>query len=514
MSTRQNQGFGQWRERLLPIYSYELKKFFPMVIIMFWVLFILTTVRNIKDSLIVTAPNSSADTLVWLKTCYVTPLSILYVIFYAKLSNKLSLKGLYYACLIPFGIFFFIFGFLIYPNYEILQASPETIQAWQTSFPGLKDFFPTVGYWAFSLFYIMSEMWGGVAVALLFWQFANQVTSSIEAKRFYPVFSLWSNTGLILAGVMTKYSSRFLKEVILPSGERDFSSQMYLYMGFVALGCLIIGICYWWMNAYVLTNPLYYDEAKLLKKGKQPKPKLSLGESVRYLFTSRYVMYIAILVLACNITITIIEIVWKGQVKILYPDKGAFSAFMGDYFIYLGAATMFLILFSQNILRVFGWTVSAAITPWVLLLSGSLFFLFIIFTGATESIAGWLGVAPAVITVTIGSFQNAFTKASKHSLFDPTKEMVYIPADEEIKVKGKAAVDVIGGRMGKGGGGFIQIIFKSLYNSIHMTALYIPTLGFVVVGICMAWAWAVKKLSVDYHEKLEEHEKELASEKK
>lgn len=65
-------------------------------------------------------------------------------------------------------------------------------------------------------------------------------------------------------------------------------------------------------------------------------------------------------------------------------------------------------------------------------------------------------MTPTVLAVWLGFSQNILSKATKYSLFDPTKEMCYIPLDQESKVKGKAAVDVVGGRLGKSGGSFIQ----------------------------------------------------------
>jgi len=47
-----------------------------------------------------------------------------------------------------------------------------------------------------------------------------------------------------------------------------------------------------------------------------------------------------------------------------------------------------------------------------------------------------------------------FARASKYSLFDPAKEMVYIEMDADEKKQGKAAVDLVGSQVrGWWGGG-------------------------------------------------------------
>ncbi len=40
-----------------------------------------------------------------------------------------------------------------------------------------------------------------------------------------------------------------------------------------------------------------------------------------------------------------------------------------------------------------------------------------------------------------------FARASKYSLFDPAKEMVYIEMDADEKKQGKAAVDLVGSQV-------------------------------------------------------------------
>lgn len=52
------------------------------------------------------------------------------------------------------------------------------------------------------------------------------------------------------------------------------------------------------------------------------------------------------------------------------------------------------------------------------------------FTGSLTSL-GW---TPLYAAVLVGAAQNVFSKSAKYSLFDPCKEMAYIPLDKETQV--------------------------------------------------------------------------------
>jgi AAA family ATP:ADP antiporter len=175
---------------------------------------------------------------------------------------------------------------------------------------------------------------------------------------------------------------------------------------------------------------------------------------------------------------------------------------MSNLYIYTGISTMVLIVFSQNLLSLFGWRIAASITPVVSLITGGLFFAFLIFKDSMTGICALVGSTPAAMAMWLGLMQNISTKAAKYSLFDPTKEMAYIPLDEESKVKGKAAIDVIGGRAGKSGGGVINMTFGKFLSGHSFTT----AIASMTVLICLTWWWAVKKLSVEYDKKLKEKE--------
>merc|ERR1711881_179493 len=191
-----------------------------------------------------------------------------------------------------------------------------------------------------------------------------------EAKRFYALFGLRANIALIFSGQTVKYMSDIRDS--LPEGADAWGTSLKYMMSAVVLAGFLVVFINYWMETNVLNDPKYYDAAESgKKKKKKKKPKLSVGESFKYLLTSPYIGMIAILVLSYGMSINLIEFVWKKQIKLYYQgDPNSYSAFMGNFSTFTGIATMVLIMLCKGIVRKYGWLTGALITPMFVAITG------------------------------------------------------------------------------------------------------------------------------------------------
>lgn len=494
MSNDATREFGPIRSIFWPIHGHELKKIVPMLLMFFFISFNYTVLRDTKDTLIIAAAsNSGAETVAFLKVWGVVPAAILFMVIYSKLTNMFDKQKLFYISLTPFLIFFGIFAFVLYPAREALhpEASADALQAFLPA--GFKGLVAIYRNWTFSLFYILAELWGSVALSLLFWSFANEITKVGEAKRFYALFGIGANVALIVSGPTVYFFSKIRDKI--PAGVDAWGVSLSYLMSFVVVAGILIMLIYAWMNRYILTDTRYYNPEESAGP-KKSKPKMGLLEGFKYLFTSKYLGCLALLVIGYGICINLVEISWKHQLHLQYPNPNDYNAFMGGFSTITGIVTTTMMLFvAHNILRHFGWSTAAKITPIVLLITGGAFFAFVIFRDNMTGFIAQLGTSPLMLAVIFGAAQNIMSKSTKYSLFDPTKEMAYIPLDQELKYKGKAAVDVVGARLGKSGGSIVQQSLIMMLGGIQFITPYVAVLMMAFIGI---WLLAAKSLGKQF----------------
>eukprot|EP00894_Picocystis_sp_ML_P005150 jgi/Pico_ML_1/55667/g1324.t1 len=450
------------------------KKILPLGLMFFCILFNYTILRDTKDVLVVTAPGSGAEIIPFLKTWVNLPLAVGFTVLYSKMSNVLSTESLFYAVIFPFIIFFGAFAFVLYPMTEMLHPTEFCQKLLETA-----------------------ELWGSVVVSVLFWGFANQITTVDEAKQFYPLFGLGANVALIFSGRAVVYFSNVRAK--LPPGVDGWGYSLRGMMSMVVVGGLIVAGTYYLMNRFVIPNVETPDK----KKGKKKKEYMSVGDSIKFLAKSAYVRSLATLVVAYGISINLVEVTWKGKIKAQFPNPNDYSSFMGDFSTATGAVTFIMMLVSRIIFRKYGWTVAALITPSVLLVTGIAFFTLVLASGPLTPALAAIGMTPLLAAVYVGAAQNIFSKSAKYSLFDPCKEMAYIPLDEETKVKGKAAIDVICNPLGKSGGALIQQFLIVGFGSLAAST---PVLAVVLFAIVGAWIKSATFLGTQFGELTKEEE--------
>ncbi len=505
-------GFGRIRSILWPIQANEHRKFVPMFLIFFLICFNYSILRATKDSLIVTAPSSGAEALPFLKVWMILPAALLFTFIFTRLSNRLSRERVYYILMSIFLGFFCIFTLFLFPNRDILHPH-ELSDKLQAILPqGFSGMIAIFRNWTFTTFYIMSEMWSTMIMTVLFWGFANEVTSVRDAKRYYAILGLGANLATILAGRLSNIISHHQFNPSLPFGADGWSQALFMLNGIIVIaGLLSMGIFRWlhWKG-------LGYGSIQSSKAEEQQKIKMGIRRNFKYLAKSKYLLCIAVVVLMFNIALTLIEVVWKDQVKQLYPNPNDFNAYMSNVLTWIGTIATASAFVSAAIMRRFSWTTSALIPPGIFLITGIGFFSFLLFKDtALASLALIIGSTPIAVGVFFGSLQNVMTRASKYTLFDATKELSFIPLSKESRMKGKAAIDGVGSRLGKSGASVIHQGLIMVFGSISLSAPFVGGILLLAIG---GWITATRLLGKEFHkltlahESLEMNEEEVEKE--
>ncbi len=467
----------------------ECRKIVPMLIMVFLICFNYSILRNLKDALTVTAKGSSAGVIPFVKVYAMLPMAIFMTIVFNKLSERFSQDKVIYYMISGFLAFFAIFAFVLFPNRELLHPHAFADQAELILPKFFQPFISMIRNWSYTAFYVMSELWSSMILSVIFYGFVNEVVKVSSARVYYSAITIFANLSTILAGTVGSYFSQDIFFSFIPFGEDSWEQGFLILISLVLIGGLATIYTFRWLNKNVLNSPSYTDLHHTFKK-REKKKKLSIKESIRHLFQNRYMLWISILVVGYNLVINLIEIVWKDQLRELYPNGKEFGNILFQVTTWVGILSFITAIFMNYIMKICGWVGSALICPLVMLVTSILYF-GVNLLGSVESNLLIFGASPLALAVFIGAVQNCISKAAKYTVFDATKEMTLIPLDHEVKLRGKAAIDGVGSRFGKSGG---SLIHQGLFSIFHSTSASLPVVADVVMITISGWLYAVKAL--------------------
>ncbi len=506
MSSKGNKEFSRWRLYLWPIHRWEIKKFLPLLILYALICFNYSLLKAAKDALVITANSSGAAVIPFIKIWAILPMALLVTYLFTRLFNRFSQEKVFYIMIGSFLSFFAVFALVLYPLRDVIH--PHTLcDHLEEMAPKLQGLIAMFRNWSFTLFYVMSELWGTAIMSVLFWAFANEIMTVKDAKRFYGILGVGANASAIFAGQIAILVSGQLFDLSFFFGDDAWGQSLGLVTTIVIFaGLLSIGIFRWYNTRVVRRDPTMKEEY-VKNQSERKKVKMGMRKSFAYLTKSKYLLCIAALVIGFNLAINMIEIVWKDQICFLYPNPNDFNAYMGSVLKWIGFLSTFIAIFiSGNMIRKMGWTFSALITPVALIITGLFFFGVMLFK-ENPTLIKWsalFGFTPLALGVFFGTVQNVFSRACKYTLFDATKEISFIPLSFESKFKGKAAIDGVGSRLGKTGG---SIVHGSLLMVFGTVSLSTPFVGVFLLFVVLGWIIAAQSLGRQFTRLTKQDEK-------
>lgn len=424
----------------------------PLVLVSFFLAFNYFILKSLKETLLVTAPNAGAEAIPFVKMWFLLPASILFLAAFTWLATRVSFR-MAVASIISFFLLSYVLStFIFYPYSESLRLD-ALADYLQTALPaGWSGLSQAVRYWNYSFFYVTAECWCTMVYSVVFWGYANAVTKLHNAREIYPFLTLAGTLAALFAGPVAIFltSDRFSP---LFSNPFDFTlyalTTLVLLFGMAALAIFL---------RYCPSVPLPSSEASFFK-------------SFAGVFKSRYLITIALIGLTYNLVINLSDVLWKNEVLKLYPNPQDFTAYLSYMTVITGVISTVLTLFvCRPVLRKYGWTKTALLTPIITLVTGVVFFTALFF-----------GDLPLSTITFLGSLHICLSAGGKYTLFEPTKEIAFIPLSPSEKILGKAAIDGVGARLGRTGSSVVYQMLLMLLPSITASAPYVAL--FVVAGI-------------------------------
>ncbi|QEK38027.1 hypothetical protein FZC35_01390 [Candidatus Cytomitobacter indipagum] len=457
-----------------PRFCKKYMKFMCLLSIMTLTLFNNAILRVIKDTLLF-SDNSSIEVVHFIKSFLVMPISMIFVYFYTKASASVKQSRIIYIIMAFFFIFFALYA-VLHPIRSHMLPNPKSVNRLICEFQRFKWIFVLYGSWFNALFYIVSELWSAVALNLIFWQFANSINTIKDAKNYYVYFGIFGSIGMVSGGGIISYLF-----------SSNINYKISLMSGIISTSTICIIVLYKFVFNYVLQNS--YDLQM------EQKTKFKFSDILKMFFHSKYLRYMMMLVFCYHMTSNLVEITWKSILKTSVGGADEYASYMGVIYMISGILSILLFYLPAQLMKRASWMTIAISIPVSLSVLTTIFYttLFKVFRDNMHSLT-YVDLMPITIA---GSAYYICNRFLKYALFDPVKEMAYIPLKRDEKLKGKAMIDVFGGKFSKALSGYIQAILLTIIPNANQISISYYTI-YIVIACMILWIFSARNLSYEY----------------
>jgi AAA family ATP:ADP antiporter len=300
-------------------------------------------------------------------------------------------------------------------------------------------------------FYIWVGIFNVFVVSQI-WAFANDIYTEDQGKRLFPMIGIGASLGAWLGA----QSAERLVSVL----QLDPHQIQLIAAALLAVCCAVT----------LAVNRLAPNTAP------PPTQKLAAGDGFKLIFRSRYLSWIAVLIVLLNIVNSTGEFLLgsfvEEQAKRLYADPAAqkqfVGAFYGDFFAAVNLLGFLLQAFAAS--RLFAW----------IGVRGALFLL------PSIALAGYslLAMVPVLGLV---RWTKTLENAADYSIQNTARQALFLPTSREEKYKAKAAIDTFFMRIGD----VIQAGVVRLGAEFHLA---FSGFAWINIALTLLWLWVAARV--------------------
>lgn len=452
----------------------------------FFIIFVYHTLKDLKDSLVITASDAGAEVIPFIKIWGMLPFAFVASYGFSVAFNRFGREKAGYIIMSLLLGFYFFFAFILYPCRDFFHL--ETLElSLKTYLPsGCKGFISMICYWHYTLFYLTAELWSLLILSILFWGYVNETTSFKDAKEFYPLCMFVGNFAGIFSGQISHYLCHHLAAVITWEKTLQLMIMIIISCGFIIM-----------FMSYRLEKRGGGGVSKQEYPPKS-KPSLSFKDNLFCIFQSGPLTCIAILVIGFGLTSNLIEVVWKENIKRLYPTPQDYNAYVNQLTTLIGIFAVIMALASRWIFKRLNWSSIALISPVTLFVTCSIFFSALLLPQELLSpLTDFLHITPLTLVVTLGSVHYVLALTAKYTLFDTTKEMAFLSINAEDRMRAKSVIDSVGSRLGKSGS---SCLYQFLLIAFGSTSGHTYVIGIASIAMIAASIVTTRKLGISMNQ--------------